>query len=100
MSLAIEVCDLYCLPEMIVMNLLCSGSNVIPSLTSQPHVRFLYLPEHPVSLSILPFFLTAPIKVTLQSIAILIALLMRIPHPPEFILAQVHLYDSSGIQDR
>jgi beta-1,4-mannosyltransferase len=63
----------------------------VPSLRSLPHIHFLYLPEPPRALSQLPFVLFAPLKVIHQIATILIALLSRIPHTPEFILVQVSL---------
>ena len=41
--------------------------------------------------------LFAPRKVIMQVIAIMDALLMRIPHPPEFILVQVSTSFVSGL---
>jgi beta-1,4-mannosyltransferase len=81
----------YYLPPVKRAMLIISGSKVIPSLITQPHVRLLYLSDPPARFPMLPFILTAPIKVFHQSMTILAALLMRIPHPPEFIMVQVHL---------
>ncbi|KAL0945541.1 hypothetical protein HGRIS_014703 [Hohenbuehelia grisea] len=64
------------------------GSAPIPSLKRVPHVHFIYLPEPPAVLRRLPFILTAPIKITLQVLVILRALLLQISKPPEFILVQ------------
>ncbi|KIM84705.1 glycosyltransferase family 33 protein [Piloderma croceum F 1598] len=64
------------------------GSKPIPSLLSLPHIHFLYLSSPPKPLTHLPFLLSAPIKITLQIISVLSALLIRIPQPPEFILVQ------------
>ncbi|KAH8101583.1 mannosyltransferase [Cristinia sonorae] len=64
------------------------GSKPVPSLLSIPHVRFLYLPNSPRPIPRLPFVVTAPQKVIHQVFSILHALLVRIPHPPEFIIVQ------------
>ena len=66
-----------------------AGSEPVPSLLSLPHVHFLYLPQPPPFLRKLPFVVSAPFKIAQQVLSILIALLWWIPHPPEFILAQV-----------
>lgn len=67
------------------------GSKPVPSLLSLPHVHFLYLPNSPRPIPGLPFVLTAPRKVIHQVFSILNALLLRIPHPPEFIVVQVRI---------
>ncbi|KAI0697447.1 glycosyl transferases group 1-domain-containing protein [Cytidiella melzeri] len=64
------------------------GSKPIPSLLSLPRVRFLYLPDPPRTIPGSPFLAAAPRKVILQIFYILEALLVRVPHPPEFILVQ------------
>lgn len=64
------------------------GTTPIPSLLSLPRVRFVYLPDPPKPLPGIPFVLYAPRKVALQIFSILEALLVRVPHPPEFILVQ------------
>ncbi|KAL4070156.1 glycosyltransferase family 33 protein [Scleroderma yunnanense] len=60
------------------------GSKPASSLTSLPHVQLCYLPE-PIIL--VPFVLSALLKITQQTISILYVLLFSIP-PPEFILVQ------------
>ncbi|KAH9855786.1 mannosyltransferase [Lenzites betulinus] len=64
------------------------GSKPIPSLLSMPRVEIMYLREPPVYLRRLPFIIAGPLKVLSQIVDILYTLLMRIPHPPEFILVQ------------
>ncbi|KAI0353157.1 mannosyltransferase [Trametes cingulata] len=64
------------------------GSKPIPSLLTMPRVRILYLSEPPSHLRGLPFILAGPLKVLSQVVDILQTLLVRIPHPPEFILVQ------------
>ncbi|TFY75427.1 hypothetical protein EWM64_g8585 [Hericium alpestre] len=64
------------------------GSKPAQSLLSLPHVHFLYLSQPPATLRALPFLLLAPLKIAQQILTILAALLIRIPHPPEFILVQ------------
>ncbi|OCH85610.1 hypothetical protein OBBRIDRAFT_828812 [Obba rivulosa] len=64
------------------------GSRPVPSLLSIPHVHFLYLSTPPKYLERLPFIVAAPRKVIQQVFSILHALLVRIPHPPEFIVVQ------------
>ncbi|EMD41242.1 glycosyltransferase family 33 protein [Gelatoporia subvermispora B] len=64
------------------------GSKPVPSLLSIPHVHFLYLSTPPKHLSKLPFVVAAPRKVLLQVFGTLHALLVRMPHPPEFIIVQ------------
>lgn len=66
-----------------------TGSKPIPSLEQLPRVRIRYLPELPKLICRLPFFIYAPIKVVYQVIQILLALLVWIEVPPEFILVQV-----------
>lgn len=72
------------------------GSKPTASLRSLPHIRFLYLSQPPKAVSKLPFVLGAPIKITHQISTVLAALMVRINHPPEFIMVQVcslHTYD-------
>ncbi|KAI0344280.1 mannosyltransferase [Trametopsis cervina] len=64
------------------------GTKPIPSLLSLPRVRFLYLPDPPKPIPGTPFIVSAPRKVVLQVFTILEALLVRVPHPPEFIVVQ------------
>ncbi|KAI0369957.1 mannosyltransferase [Pilatotrama ljubarskyi] len=64
------------------------GSKPIPSLLTTPRVRIVYLNEPPTYLRGLPFLLAGPLKVLSQVVDILQTLLVRIPHPPEFILVQ------------
>ncbi|OBZ79967.1 Chitobiosyldiphosphodolichol beta-mannosyltransferase, partial [Grifola frondosa] len=64
------------------------GSDPIPSLLSIPHVHFLYLSSPPAFLNALPFVISAPRKVLHQVCSILHTLLVRVPHPPEFIVVQ------------
>lgn len=64
------------------------GSKPIPSLERQ-NVRFIHLAELPRDLRNLPFLVLAPLKVTLQILAILYALWIALPHPPEYIMVQV-----------
>ena len=66
-----------------------TGSEPVPSLLSLPHVHFVYLPQPPPFLRKLPFVVSAPLKIAQQVLSILLALLWWIPHPPEYILAQV-----------
>ncbi|CCL99964.1 uncharacterized protein FIBRA_01989 [Fibroporia radiculosa] len=65
-----------------------AGSKPVPSLMSLPRVHFLYLSSPPAYLSSLPFIISAPRKVLHQVISILHTLLVRIEHPPEFIIVQ------------
>ncbi|KAG6334232.1 hypothetical protein ID866_4862 [Astraeus odoratus] len=64
------------------------GSKPVPSLTSLPHVQFLYLPEPPTILKRVPFILSAPIKLAQQAFVILFTLMFSMTYPPEFILLQ------------
>ena len=68
---------------------LFAGSKPIPSLLSLPHICFLYLSEPPGIFSKLPFVLAAPLKITHQVATVLAALMVRVYHPPEFIMVQV-----------
>jgi beta-1,4-mannosyltransferase len=63
------------------------GSKPIPSLAMLPRVQFVYLP-HAHNILLLPFVLTAPIKILHQMFSILDAFYRRIPQPPEFIIVQ------------
>ena len=65
------------------------GSKLIPSLLRIPHVHELYLSELPKIFKKLPFTLFAPLKVAVQVVTILVALIISIPHPPEYIMVQV-----------
>ncbi|KZT68760.1 glycosyltransferase family 33 protein [Daedalea quercina L-15889] len=65
-----------------------AGAKPVPSLLSIPHVRFLYLSQPPKYIASWPFALAAPRKVLHQVLSILNTLLVRIPHPPEFIIVQ------------
>ncbi|KZV74769.1 glycosyltransferase family 33 protein [Peniophora sp. CONT] len=64
------------------------GAKPTTSLLSLPRVRFLYLPPPPIAVRALPFLLGAPWKVAHQCVSILQALLVRAPHPPEYLLVQ------------
>ncbi|KIP04067.1 glycosyltransferase family 33 protein [Phlebiopsis gigantea 11061_1 CR5-6] len=64
------------------------GATPIPSLLSSPCVRFRYLSDSPKPLPGTPFVLYAPRKIALQTWRILEALLVRVDHPPQFILVQ------------
>ncbi|KZP30410.1 glycosyltransferase family 33 protein [Athelia psychrophila] len=64
------------------------GSKPSPTLLSLPHIHFLYLSEPPKIVTRLPFILAAPIKIIHQICTILAALMVRVPHPPEFIMVQ------------
>ena len=78
--------DPYCFT--IVSNKQFTGSSPIPSL-ERLNVELLYLTETPKLLQKAPFLLVAPIKIFIQVISILCTLLIRIPHPPEYIMVQV-----------
>jgi hypothetical protein len=69
--------------------LIDTGSKPIPSLERLPRVRIRYLPELPALIRHLPFLILAPIKVIHQVVYILLALLVWIEVPPEFIVVQV-----------
>ncbi|KAJ7071359.1 mannosyltransferase [Mycena amicta] len=62
------------------------GSKPIPSLMHS-NLIIRYLPEPPHWLQALPFLLSAPFKVALQVLSILLQLFVT-PNPPEFILVQ------------
>ncbi|KAI0825399.1 mannosyltransferase [Trametes gibbosa] len=64
------------------------GSKPIPSLLSMPRVEIMYLRQPPAYLRRLPFIMAGPLKVLSQIFDIFYILLVRIPHPPEFILVQ------------
>ncbi|EIM92116.1 beta-1,4-mannosyltransferase [Stereum hirsutum FP-91666 SS1] len=64
------------------------GSKPIPGLLSLPRVHFSYLPTPPSKVGRLPFIIVAPFKVVRQTLTILITLLWRLPHVPEFIMVQ------------
>ncbi|KAF7986156.1 hypothetical protein HWV62_38534 [Athelia sp. TMB] len=64
------------------------GSKPSPTLRSLPHIHFLYLSEPPRIVTKLPFIICAPIKIIHQIATILAALLVRVAHPPEYIMVQ------------
>ena len=74
------------------------GSTPTASLRSLPHMRFLYLSQPPKVVSRLPFVFAAPIKIIHQISTVLAALMVRITHPPEFIIVQVCPFISGTIQ--
>lgn len=63
------------------------GSCPIPSL-ERLNVQLVHLNELPQTLKGLPFLLLAPIKIIMQIASLLYALLIYIPHPPEYIIVQ------------
>ncbi|KAH9931275.1 glycosyltransferase family 33 protein [Fomitopsis serialis] len=65
-----------------------AGAKPFSSLLSIPHVRFFYLSQPPRYIASWPFIVAAPRKVLHQVLSILNTLLVRIPHPPEFIIVQ------------
>lgn len=72
-----------------------AGSKPSPTLRSLPHIRFLYLSEPPSLINRLPFIAAAPIKIVHQVATILVALVVRVAHPPEFIMVQVRTLSAS-----
>ena len=60
-------------------------------------MRIRYLPELPTVIRRLPFFILAPIKIIHQVIHVLLALLVWIEVPPEFIVVQVRFITSLEI---
>lgn len=73
------------------------GSTPIASL-ERLNVQLFHLKETPRALRRLPFIILAPIKVTLQALTVLHALLLAIPHPPEYIVVQVR-YVNCNVTD-
>lgn len=68
------------------------GSKPPKSLRSLPHVHFLYLATPPEFISRAPrwlFPILGPLKAIFQALAVLNALLLRLPYPPKFIIVQV-----------
>jgi len=65
-----------------------NGSQPVAALRSIPHVHFLYLSEPYKHIQGVPFVITAIRKILQQLFSILHTLLVRIPHPPEFIIVQ------------
>lgn len=65
-----------------------NGSQPVAALLSIPHVHFLYLAEPHKHISGVPFIFTAVRKIVQQVFSILHTLMVRIPHPPEFIIVQ------------
>ncbi|KAF8323368.1 mannosyltransferase [Clavulina sp. PMI_390] len=67
------------------------GSEPPKSLRELPHVHFLYLPTLPQFILQAPrslFLLVGPLKVIFQTLAVLHALLVRLPYTTEFIIVQ------------
>jgi hypothetical protein len=69
-----------------------SGNDPIKSLLETPSVRWVYMKDTPRFMSYVPRYLwvlLAPWKVLHQIRTLLYALLVRLPHPPQYILVQV-----------
>lgn len=66
-----------------------SGSSLTKSLRTQPNFRAVYLSEPLSIVAKLPFVFSAPIKVIHQICTVLVALMIRVGRPPQFILVQV-----------
>lgn len=68
-----------------------SGSDVLPSLLSSPHVHIKYIAQMPSFFRTLPFLLLAPIKVSWQVLSVLHALWYTPDVGAEYLLVQVRI---------